>query len=659
MKTAIIIPTKGQLPTLFKCLKSIDKHVKADVHIFVADTGSSEEEVISTASFLTTNITKPATLLTYDYYHFGKINNDVVNKYCGEYDYLVFMNNDIELWNDAVSLMLDFESRVKDCGTLGARLHFPNGTIQHLGIELRKSDKLDLGHVSYKMPLVPSMEQEMEVLGNTAALMGISTFLFNIVGGFSEKYTHCFEDVHLNVDCLLKGYKNYCLGYISALHSESITRKQRVEDKLLNDAKLIREYLSTHLEEIPAHLIQDNNHTYTKAEWSLENSKGIISEFSTVNGLEYQNPTYPDVYEKQLKFEARYGLQSDNGKLHILMVGNNSVCAKIRMEMPAKYLNRIDGVEVFPTLTMTPELLNWCHMVVWSPYSPPEMLEAAKFLNKMGVPQVWEADDNLFTIGPYNRASYAIKRDDVLKWLEVCGKGTFTREALGNFYKTLYPQLEYFVLPNCVDFEVWPKTTYKPNDLSKGEVVRVGWTGCDSHYEDLEEVVPSLHRLKAHYGDKVEIVIFGWNGVPAAKFNKPSVFGDLKFTYVPGVSYSEYASALANLNLDLAFIPLADNKFNRTGKSNLKYLDFAACKVPCVVSKCSLYDCVVDNVNGLVVDYTGLWDDKLWQGIEDVELRKRLSRDSYEYVEDNYDMAKNVHMWAEAYIKCADKYRIR
>jgi glycosyltransferase involved in cell wall biosynthesis len=281
-----------------------------------------------------------------------------------------------------------------------------------------------------------------------------------------------------------------------------------------------------------------------------------------------------------------------------------------------------------------------------------------EFLDKMGVPQIWEADDNWYTIGPYNRASYLSNREDIPKWLKLCKNATVTRKELGEFYKTLYPELKYHILPNSVDFEVWPKTTYTTGDILKGDKLRLGWTGCDSHRDDLAIVIPALKELKKKYKDKLEIVIFGWNGELDPKFNMPNVFEGLDITHYGPVIYEEYANKLCSLNLDVAFIPLANNTFNNTGKSNLKYLDVSASRIPCAVSDCNLYGDTKDMETGIIVKDSE-WFDKLDMLLRDRELRLKLSNNAYNYVHDTYDMAKTVHLWTNAYMECASKYKVK
>jgi GT2 family glycosyltransferase len=62
------------------------------------------------------------------------------------------------------------------------------------------------------------------VLGNTGALLMIRKKTFEKVGMFNEGYISCFEDVELNLQCILHGMQNYLDSNSVAYHYESKTR---------------------------------------------------------------------------------------------------------------------------------------------------------------------------------------------------------------------------------------------------------------------------------------------------------------------------------------------------------------------------------------------------------------------------------------------------
>ena len=170
-------------------------------------------------------------LIEYDYYNFAKINNDVVKNHINDdYEFLLFCNNDIKILNNVIYGMLKIFKEKSKVGTVGARLHFEDNTIQHDGIvfELGSNKNLIVTHANIES-YYSYTNGIKDVYGNTAALMMIRKTLFNNVGNFNENYTTCFEDVELNLSCLISGFKNYYDGSLVSYHFESQTRGKNIE----------------------------------------------------------------------------------------------------------------------------------------------------------------------------------------------------------------------------------------------------------------------------------------------------------------------------------------------------------------------------------------------------------------------------------------------
>lgn len=238
-KVAVIIPTKGKVEMLHDCVKSFYDHCDGNLFtIFIADTGSTEEEKewIRENIFVHGDIR----LIEYDYYNFAKINNDVVkNHISDDYAFLLFCNNDIKLLSNVIYSMLLIFKEKSGVGTVGARLHFEDNTVQHNGVVLfrDKENKLQVSHLGI-MSYYGYNTSDFEVVGNTGALLMIRKNVFEKCGFFNENYTECFEDVELNLMCITLGFKNYLSSKSVAYHYESKTRNEN-ENKIKN---LINDY---------------------------------------------------------------------------------------------------------------------------------------------------------------------------------------------------------------------------------------------------------------------------------------------------------------------------------------------------------------------------------------------------------------------------------
>ena len=228
-KVAVIIPTKGNVEMLKECVDSFYIHCNPELFdIFIADTGSTDDE----KETLKSNIKdyNNIKLIEYDYYNFAKINNDVVkNHVTDEYEFLLFCNNDIKLLNNVIYGMLNIFKTTPKVGTVGCRLHFEDNTIQHDGILcfIDKNNHLQISHQSL-LSYYNFSNITRKVIGSTAALLMIKKDVFIKCDYFNENYSTCFEDVELNLKCLMLGFDNYCNSNLVSYHYESKTRNNDI-----------------------------------------------------------------------------------------------------------------------------------------------------------------------------------------------------------------------------------------------------------------------------------------------------------------------------------------------------------------------------------------------------------------------------------------------
>lgn len=236
-KLGVIIPTKGNIDLLTNCVNSLwDKDNYDNMIVYIADTGSSDYEKNQIRELIDsyskkTDKNRYTRLIEYDYYNFAKINNDVVKNHIDDdTELLLFCNNDIKLLNNGISQMVNVYNRnKKNVGTIGARLHFGDNTIQHAGMVswVSQNKTLEISHLGIKSYY--NYKSFSEVIGNTGAFLMIDKNIFNKIKGFNEKYIECFEDVELNMECLKINRKNYFVGDAVCYHYESVSRGKSQE----------------------------------------------------------------------------------------------------------------------------------------------------------------------------------------------------------------------------------------------------------------------------------------------------------------------------------------------------------------------------------------------------------------------------------------------
>jgi GT2 family glycosyltransferase len=124
-------------------------------------------------------------------------------------------------------------------GTIGARLHFSDDTIQHAGMISWVSPKKSIEISHRGLRSYYNYEEFGEVIGNTGAFLMINKTLFKNLNGFNENYIECFEDVELNMKCIINNKKNYFVGSAVCYHYESISRgkSQEAINRLISDYK--------------------------------------------------------------------------------------------------------------------------------------------------------------------------------------------------------------------------------------------------------------------------------------------------------------------------------------------------------------------------------------------------------------------------------------
>jgi GT2 family glycosyltransferase len=238
-KVAVIIPNKSNNELLLDCINSFYTNCNPELFkIFIADTGSTDEE----KEWIKKNILTLGNIefIEYDYYNFAKINNDVVKNYVTkEYEYILFCNNDIKLLNNVLFEMIKTFKTYPNCGTVGARLMYPDNTVQHDGLflYLKKDNKQIVSTHKNQFNYYNYSSGLNSVVGNTAALMMVTKNAFTKVGMFNEQYRHCFEDVELNIKLKSIGLKNFTNSNCVAYHIESKTR-----DVKLNNYEMIEDY---------------------------------------------------------------------------------------------------------------------------------------------------------------------------------------------------------------------------------------------------------------------------------------------------------------------------------------------------------------------------------------------------------------------------------
>jgi len=229
-KAAIIIPTRNGYHLLRKCIESIKAKTEyKNYEIIIIDNQSDDELAKEYFKALETEGT--ARIIPYDApFNYSAINNMAAQKTIAEI--LVFMNNDIEIISPGWLGEMAAQALREDIGAVGAKLYYPNDTIQHAGVMTGFGAKIDpvAGHLFHTLPRKHpgyfgrlTMVQSLSAV--TAALLVMRKAVFEEIGGFDETHlTVAFNDVDLCLRIAEKGYRILWTPYAEAYHHESATR---------------------------------------------------------------------------------------------------------------------------------------------------------------------------------------------------------------------------------------------------------------------------------------------------------------------------------------------------------------------------------------------------------------------------------------------------
>ena len=252
---------------------------------------------------------------------------------------------------------------------------------------------------------------------------------------------------------------------------------------------------------------------------------------------------------------------------------------------------------------------------------------------------ITECDDWIFDLPAYNVASNPYKpgsdkeriADEQFKLSDAIFVSTsFLKENL----ERMYPGKPVHVIPNSIDFDVWDAVKGDGKMAPKKEgVVRLGFSGCGNHGGDLEMIKPVLLGLLEEFPN-LEIII-------SAEFE---CFKDVKHPrfIVPGrwVSILDYPAMVKGWDLDIGIAPLRDNSFNRA-KSNLRWLEYSAMKVPTVASSVRPFrESITHRSDGLLCSSKADWYECLRSLITDKNARETLAQNAYDTVKERFSMDK-------------------
>lgn len=224
---SIIIPTRNKLDLVKVCLESIfGKTYYDNFEVLLIDNGSDDEEAL--AYFVNAARKEPRLRVIRDDspFSFSAINNRGAEQARGEV--LVFLNNDIEVISGNWLEELTSHAMRPGVGAVGAKLLYPNKSIQHAGIILGIGGWAGHAHKGGSSYWPGYMGRASLISGFSAvtgACLAVRNSYFQSVGGFNQEHLKvACNDVDLCLKLDAMGLRTVFTPYAELFHHESATR---------------------------------------------------------------------------------------------------------------------------------------------------------------------------------------------------------------------------------------------------------------------------------------------------------------------------------------------------------------------------------------------------------------------------------------------------
>ena len=224
---SIVVPNKDAIDVLARCITSIRRHTTYDNwEIVIVENNSECSETFTYYRELeqTDARIRVVTLQGMMSFNFSRIINFGVSHARG--DYLLLLNNDTQVITPNWIERLLGPCIRSDVGATGAKLLFPDGTIQHAGITCGFEGP---GHLYYRLPgrLGGNFEATLvsrDMMAVTGACLLTRRDVFDEVGGMEEELAVNYNDVDYCLKVGKAGYRIVFCPEAQLYHHESVSR---------------------------------------------------------------------------------------------------------------------------------------------------------------------------------------------------------------------------------------------------------------------------------------------------------------------------------------------------------------------------------------------------------------------------------------------------
>ena len=223
---SILIPNYEHRQELETCLNSIfEKTTYSNFEIVIIENNSQSEDIFSYYRIIQKKWKNVRVV-----YYKGPFNYSAINNYGARFtegEHLLLLNNDTEIITpDWIQEMLMFSQR-PDVGAVGAKLYYPDDTIQHAGIAvglLTLAGHLHRGFDRYHPGYMGRLVYAQDFSAVTGACLMVRKTVWDEIGGLDESFEVAFNDVDFCMRIRKAGYLVIWTPFAELYHYESKSR---------------------------------------------------------------------------------------------------------------------------------------------------------------------------------------------------------------------------------------------------------------------------------------------------------------------------------------------------------------------------------------------------------------------------------------------------
>ncbi|WP_304641376.1 glycosyltransferase [Pseudomonas sp.] len=271
----------------------------------------------------------------------------------------------------------------------------------------------------------------------------------------------------------------------------------------------------------------------------------------------------------------------------------------------------------------------------------PSVLDLIEQAKRLKLPTFWEVDDVIFerellaesrSLQGLDKAVYDQLLEGAqlyLAALNACEFGIASTTALRKVMHERTGRPTY-VIENALDSATITRAeVLNAVPRTPGSLVRIVYgSGTNTHNVDFEEAASALLAIMEQF-EQVRFRLIGMLELPPGfeRFEQ-------RIERIPFCSYDEYLGHLAECDINIA--PLEKGLFT-DAKSNLKYLEAAALRLPSVCSNAQAFaDAIEHGRHGFLCETPEQWVSSLRWLVEDAELRLQIGRAAHDKVMEQY-----------------------